>query len=156
FSGSLRNSVLAVAESRAPWVRWDRCLSTLSPKEAPVMVSIPVEPALFNVGDPAVLDSLLGLPDLTITPLELAAWRGWLLLHCTPVAEEADCPTCARPSHTIHQYHQRTVRDLPWADYQCYLQVTRRRFDCAHCGVPFTEPLAAVAPRARTTRRYAA
>lgn len=118
------------------------------------MPSIPADPEQFNAADPAVLTYLLGLPELTVTQVEFATWQGWLVLHCVPVADEADCPTCGYPSRTVHQYHQRTVRDLPWATYQCFLQVTRRRFDCAHCGVPFTEHLAAVAPRARLTRRY--
>lgn len=119
------------------------------------MCSIPAELEQFNADDPAVLTYLLGLPELTVTHLEFAPWRGWLVLHCVPVADAADCPTCGYPSRTVHQAHQRTVRDLPWAAYHCFLQVTRRRFDCAHCGVPFTERLAAVAPRARLTRRYA-
>jgi transposase len=48
------------------------------------------------------------------------------------------------------------VRDLAWADLRVVLQVVRRRFKCAGCRRPFTEPLAAVAPYARTTTRYAA
>lgn len=118
------------------------------------MNSIASDHWLVNADDPQVLTRVLALPELAVTHLEVAAWRGWLILHCVPTATEAICPSCAQPSSAIHQYHTRTVRDLSWAGYTCFLQLTRRRFDCAHCALPFTEPLAALAPHARMTCRY--
>jgi transposase len=120
------------------------------------MDSIPDDLLIINAADPDALTRLLDLPDLLVTRLERADWLGRLYLHCTVTTTQATCPTCHLDSESVHQYYLRTPRDLPWAGWACYLQITARRFWCSYCGCPFTETLAAVADAARTTRRFAA
>ena len=125
-------------------------------KEALIMDSILADHWQVNAGDPTALTRLLALPELVVTQVEYAAWRGGLVLHCTLVATRAPCPTCGQYSTTLHQVQPRTVRDLAWAGHHCYLQFPARRFACATCRGPFTERLDAIAPYARMTQRYAA
>ena len=109
-----------------------------------------------NADDPTALTRLLALPELVVTRVEYAAWRGGVLLQCQLVAPSAACPTCGQSATRLHQVGHRTVRDLPWAGQRCSLELPVRRFVCAPCRRPFTERLAAIAPYGRTTQRYAA
>jgi transposase len=120
------------------------------------MESIAEDGLWINALSPTALTQLLALEDLVVTALELVPWQARLYLHCTPSSSVAVCPACHAASFQIHQYHRRTVRDLPWGPWACYLQLMRRRFWCARCARPFTEACPAVAPWARTTRRFAA
>lgn len=79
-----------------------------------------------------------------------------LYIHCRLAAAPVGCPRCGQPAQAVHQYHRRVVRDLAWAGQPTYLVLTRRRWRCACCHTVFTEPCSVVAPRATTTRRYAA
>lgn len=119
------------------------------------MASIDHTAGGINAMDPAALTRLLDLEELTVTALELQPHRHQLNVHCTPTAPVAACPRCQHPSAQVHQYHLRTIRDLPWGPWTCYLHLLRRRFWCAGCARPFTEALAALAPWARSTRRFA-
>lgn len=119
------------------------------------MFSIPADPDLIQADDPQAVTQCLHLPGLHVTHLVFSHAEPWVLLHVRATAPSALCPTCGHPSTAVHQYHRRLVRDLAWADHRCCLQLVRRRFKCADCQRPFTEELAAVAPHARTTRRYA-
>lgn len=120
------------------------------------MDSIPDHWLIINATDLAALTQLLDLPDLRVTRLERAGWLQRIYRHCTVTTETAACPTCQCVSTVIYQYHRRTVRDRPWAGWAAYLQITIRRFRCTPCRRPFTEAVAAVAPYAYTTRRFAA
>jgi len=120
------------------------------------MESIPHPDFLINAADPQALTRLLDLPEVAVIAIEQATWLARRYIQCRVVTDGANCSRCAGYSHTLHQYHTRTVRDLPWAGWACYRQITTRRWWCARCRTPFTAPLAAVAPCARTTRRYAA
>ena len=120
------------------------------------MESIPQDLIFINANDPQALTRLLDLPELRVVAIEQAAWRRQICIQCDLVADLAQCPTCQHLSLAPHQYRTRTVRDLPWADWRCYLQIRLRRFWCEYCRRPFTERLDAIAPHARTTRRYGA
>ena len=120
------------------------------------MESIAQAAVWINALDPAALTRLLDLEELTVNALELQPHLHLLYLHCTPTSAVAVCPRCHTSSGQIHQAHRRTIRDLPWGPWTCYLHLTRRRFWCAGCARPFTEALTALAPWARTTRRFAA
>ena len=115
-------------------------------------------PALecIQADDPLALTHCLHLPALVVTQLTFLRTLGWLLIAVHSPAPTAPCPRCGQVSTQVHQYHTRLVRDLAWADLRCVLHLVRRRFKCATCRRPFTEPLAALAPHARTTTRYAA
>jgi transposase len=98
----------------------------------------------------------LDLPGIEVTALERDPGAQTLLLHCRLAPGPVACPQCGQPTTRVHQWHRRRIRDLPWAGHRTWLLLTRRRLHCRVCGTIFFEPLAAVAPRATTTRRYAA
>ncbi|MBW4541931.1 MAG: ISL3 family transposase [Myxacorys chilensis ATA2-1-KO14] len=70
------------------------------------------------------------------------------------------CPVCHQAARRVHSSYERTLADLPWADYQIILQLTVGKFFCdqAQCHRKiFTERIAGVmAPWARRTQRLAA
>jgi transposase len=117
--------------------------------------SISSESWQVNADDPEALTALLDLPEFTVTRLEYDAHLDLLLLVCEPQYDVAVCPTCDTVSAQLHDTTERRVRDLPWAGKRCALVLPARRFKCARCRRPFTERLAAIAPQARSTRRYA-
>jgi transposase len=71
----------------------------------------------------------------------------------------AQCPICAHPTHRVHSHYERTLADLPWADYSITLQLRVRKFFCLNQQCfrrIFTERIATVAaPWARRTGRMA-
>ena len=71
----------------------------------------------------------------------------------------AKCPVCSFPTHRIHSRYERSLADLPWADYRITLQLRVRKFFCINnlCKRRiFTERLTSVtAPWARRTLRMA-
>ncbi len=119
------------------------------------MSSIPADLECIQAGDPHAMTHGLNLPDLHVTQMTFLRTLGWLLIYAHSPAPTACCPRCGHPSAQVHQYHVRLVRDLAWADLRSVLHLVRRRFKCGPCARPFTEPLSAVAPHARTTTRYA-
>jgi len=120
------------------------------------MSSIPADLECIQATDPQALTHCLNLPELAVTQITFLRRIGWMLVYVHSPARSAPCPRCGQVSTQPHQYHARLLRDLAWADLRCGLYLLRRRFKCAPCARPFTEPLAACAPYARTTRRYAA
>jgi len=116
--------------------------------------SIPTESWQVNADDPLALTALLDLPEVTVTSLEYDAHLDLLLVVCQPYYDVAVCPTCDTVSAQVHDRKERWVRDLAWAGKRCALVFPARRFQCERCRRPFTERLAAIAPHARSTRRY--
>ena len=120
------------------------------------MDSIPPDHELINAQDPQALTRLLNLPEFVVTHLEVAHWLGWRVFHVRAQAASAPCPRCQHVCTHVHQYHSRSVRDVPYNGQTCWLQVSVRRFKCPRCRRPFTEQFATLPRRARTTPRYAA
>jgi len=66
------------------------------------------------------------LPDSSSLQLE-----SWLIDKANPritlsVAStqiDPQCPVCAHPTHRVHSHYERTLADLPWADYSITLQL---------------------------------
>jgi transposase len=75
-------------------------------------------------------------------------------LYCTHRDEVAICPRCREVSTAFHDGKERCVRDLDMWGKCTFLHFISRRFDCEHCGRPFTEKLACVDRRRRHTRRF--
>jgi transposase len=71
----------------------------------------------------------------------------------------ARCPLCTTRARRIHSHYERTLADLPWAQYRVRLQLRARKWFCAKRHCPrriFTERLPTVtAPWARRTLRLA-
>jgi transposase len=80
-----------------------------------------------------------------------------ITLGLTSTPPRTRCPSCSRPSERIHSRYQRTVADLPWADFQVRLEVRVRKFFCGNAACHqriFTERLPDIAhPWARRTMR---
>jgi transposase len=102
------------------------------------------------------------LPDATTLRLEACevddiTAQITLRVHSTQAA--APCPLCAMPAQRSHSSYERTLADLPWAEYRVRLQLRVRKWFCRnrHCRRRiFTERLpAVVAPWARRTLRLA-
>ncbi|MCU0552310.1 MAG: ISL3 family transposase [Leptolyngbya sp. Prado105] len=70
------------------------------------------------------------------------------------------CPVCDHTAHRVHSHYERTLADLPWADYRLIIKLTVGKFFCDQMGCDrkiFTERIAEVmAPWARRTQRLAA
>jgi len=78
-------------------------------------------------------------------------------VRATPAT--APCPLCTTPAHRIHSSYERTLADLPWAEYHVRLQLHVRTWFCGNRQCRrriFTERLPTVAaPWARRTLRLA-
>jgi len=102
------------------------------------------------------------LPDATALQLDAcaldnAATRITLRVRSTQAT--ARCPLCTTRARRIHSHYERTLADLPWAQYRVRLQLCVRKWFCRkrHCRRRiFTERLPTVAaPWARCTLRLA-
>jgi transposase len=120
-------------------------------KEEPAFVSTPVTTILARL-----------LPDATRLRLEACqvddiTAQITLRVRSTPVT--VPCPLCANPAHRIHSHYERTLADLPWAQYRVRLQLRVRKWFCGNHACHrriFTERLPTVAaPWARRTLRLA-
>jgi transposase len=76
------------------------------------------------------------------------------------VQQTVRCPMCNHAAYRIHSHYERTLADLPWADYRIMIMLTVGKFFCDHVACNrkiFTERIAGVmAPWARRTQRLAA
>jgi transposase len=94
---------------------------------------------------------------LDVCTLDNAALRITLRVRSTQAT--APCPLCTTPTRRIHSHYQRTLADLPWAQYRVCLQLRVRKWFCGnrHCSRRiFTERLPTItAPWARRTLRLA-
>src|SRR5229473_4119752 len=118
------------------------------------------DPAFIALHTPDVLSALL--PDATALHLEACevdAPTTQITLRVQSTQTSAPCPLCATPARCIHSDYERTLADLPWAQYRVCLQLRVRKWFCRnrHCRRRiFTERLPTIAaPWARRTLRLA-
>jgi transposase len=102
------------------------------------------------------------LPDATTLRLdacEVDEAAAQITLRVQSIQTSAPCPLCATPARRIHSDYERTLADLPWAQYRVCLQLRVRKWFCRNRSCPrriFTERLPTVAvPWARRTLRLA-
>jgi transposase len=102
------------------------------------------------------------LPDATTLRLEACAvddTTAQITLRVRSTQTSAPCPLCATPTRRLHSDYERTLADLPWAQYRVCLQLRVRKWFCRNRACPrriFTERLPTVAaPWARRTLRLA-
>ena len=96
------------------------------------------------------------LPELRLLearPLGAGGLGGTELL-AEKVSEMEVCPRCATPSTSVYDRRWVRLKDEPLRLRQTILSVRKRRFWCATCKKPFTEPLQGVRKGYRTTERY--
>jgi transposase len=79
---------------------------------------------------------------------------GGVDLFAEKVSEFEVCPKCATPSRSVYDRRWVKLRDDPLRAKEVILWVKKRRFSCATCRRPFTEPVAGVKKGYRTTERY--
>ena len=102
------------------------------------------------------------LPDATTLRLEACAvddTTAQITLRVRSTQTSAPCPLCATPARRIHSDYERTLADLPWAQYRVCLQLRIRKWFCRNRACHrriFTERLPTIAaPWARRTLRLA-
>jgi transposase len=108
-----------------------------------------------------LLTQLLPSPEhLQLQNYELDPEQRQIRVLMESVQQTVHCPVCNQAAYRVHSFYERTLADLPWADYQIVIKLTVGKFFCdqAECERKiFTERIAAVmAPWARRTQRLAA
>jgi transposase len=98
------------------------------------------------------IEKILGLPEFRIKRYEI--FKDEIYLYVEIKAKKAYCPRCGKRSKSVHQYHERKVRDLDVFGKHCYLIFEIRRFDCDNCKNPFTEHLYSVGFNSEYTKRF--
>lgn len=75
--------------------------------------------------------------------------------ECEKTRTECEvCQRCASPSRSVYDHRWVSVKDEPLRRSQCVLRIKKRRYWCATCRKPFTEPIEGILPRQRTTQRF--
>src|SRR5438128_159166 len=96
---------------------------------------------------------------LRLEACEVDAPTTQITLRVRATQTSAPCPLCATPARRIYSDYERTLADLPWAQYRVRLQLRVRTWLCRNHSCPrriFTERLPTVAaPWARRTLRLA-
>ncbi len=98
------------------------------------------------------LDTLLGLPDVTVESCNQELGTVFLKLHF--LKDSAECPHCKQSSDELHQTRAILIRDLSIFGQATYLKVPRRQFYCRKCQSHFTEILSFMEACRQYTRRY--
>ncbi len=93
------------------------------------------------------------LPELRLTTWKQSTYSESTAQACKTSKMEV-CPKCATPSTSVYDHRIVTLKDAPIRGQALRLRVKKRRFYCAQCRKPFTEPLAGVRKGHRTTQRY--
>lgn len=97
------------------------------------------------------LKRLLGLQAFKINGIETTGPE--LIFAVTPRRRTADCPRCHRRCSQVHGYfkHQR-IKHIRIGSRLSLLSLTKRRFDCDHCGRVFTERIGGIKYRHRISQ----
>ncbi|HEV8246182.1 MAG TPA: ISL3 family transposase [Polyangiaceae bacterium] len=99
------------------------------------------------------LSRYLVLPELLLLNVRRAR-HGGSELFAEKVSPMEVCPRCATPSKSVYDRRWVRLRDEPLRGGEVTLWVKKRRFACATCQRPFTEPIDGVRKGYRTTQRY--
>lgn len=89
------------------------------------------------------LTELLGIATLVVKMYAMRREGEHEVLHlwCAHRADVALCRRCGALSTAVHQEEHRCIRHLDVWGKRTYLHFLARRFECEHCGHPFTEEL---------------
>jgi transposase len=98
------------------------------------------------------INKILGLKEFRINRIEVL--KNEINIYVEVKAKKGHCPRCGSCSKSVHQYHERKVRDLDILGKRCYLIFEIRRFDCPFCGKPFTERLYCIDFDSEYTKRF--
>jgi transposase len=76
-----------------------------------------------------------------------------ILIELKNLIDKVPCPYCKNLTNKVHQNHNHRVRDIPLSNYQVFLEINRRRFQCEQCHKVFSEELSFVKKRRTYTLR---
>lgn len=97
--------------------------------------------------------------DLALNCWDLNTEANQIVAQLSSTQSVAACPLCDCPSHRIHSHYERTLKDLPLAQFTLVILLTVGKFFCLNGSCKrriFSERLPkVVAPWARRTARYA-
>jgi transposase len=82
----------------------------------------------FMKSQELISELLGGMPWLSIKGIEVSNKR--IDIKAQSLQKESACPSCGVLSKRIHSHYERTLLDLPWADYGVRMQLKVRRFRC--------------------------
>jgi transposase len=98
------------------------------------------------------IEKIFGLKEFRVKRFEIHKEEVYLYVEVK--AKKVRCPRCGKWSTSVHQYHERKVRDLDIFGKSCYLIFDIRRFDCDNCKRPFTERLNSIGYDSEYTKRF--
>jgi transposase len=98
------------------------------------------------------INKIFGLEEFRINRIETS--KDEICIYVQIKAKKARCPRCGSCSKSVHQYHERKVRDMDILGKRCYLIFDIRRFDCDCCERPFTERLYGIDFDSEYTKRF--
>lgn len=81
--------------------------------------------------------------------------NGEVLIHGELRETDKTCPACGKDTRKPHQYYEKRVRHLPFADQPTYLVFERKDYIC-ECGKVFLERLDFQDLRSKYTKAYEA
>jgi len=99
-----------------------------------------------------VAESLL-LPELRFLGAKPTGFQQ-LTLQSEKTSSVEVCPRCATASSSIYDHRTVRVKDSPVRNEQMFIEIRKRRFFCAPCRKPFTEPVPGIRKGGRVTERY--
>lgn len=101
------------------------------------------------------LSNFILFSELKLT--QISSWHRWETTYeCEPKGLEAGCTKCGLVSGSIYDHREVVIKDTPIRGKRVFLKIRKRRFFCENCQKPFTEKLAMIRPKRRTTERYRA
>ena len=120
---------------------------------------MPTSPSPRSLAERAWSPERIPSPPAAMGPTQLAGSSrrregGGVELYAEKVSDMEVCPKCATPSRSVYDRRWVTLRDEPLRGAHVMLLIRKRRFSCATCRRPFTEPIPGVRKGYRTTDRY--
>lgn len=96
--------------------------------------------------------------DVALNRCNLDEATGQIVIHLASTHRIAHCPLCHCPTHRVHSHYERTLKDLPLAQFSLVILLVVGKFFCLNDSCErriFSERLpTVVAPWARRTVRY--
>lgn len=101
----------------------------------------------------ANLTQFVLLPELKVIRHRLSEKTNVFVVEKQKAQHEV-CYRCATPSSSTYDRRWVVVKDEPLRRARLILKILKRRYWCKPCRKPFTEPIAGIMPRKRTTQRF--
>lgn len=94
------------------------------------------------------------LPELVLLKIDGIPGKARVDIDAQKCSAFEVCPRCATPSSVIYDHRWVVIKDAPMRDKHYFLNIRKRRFLCKSCQKPFTEPVAGIKVKSRTTERF--